>query len=171
MVKVQPKLDERDAVMEEAGEEFLEDFEDVADDLDEGLEETGEDFIKKAEYIDFQSEKMWNEKKLTQKYQMLGDKIEKDIKDMEAVYKKTHMIKKDIAVSLAYKSDQIFDSLPSGAHVEANQDKVINWVDQGEDIFDKVEPAAKIRDEANKKTAEQTYYKVVDGVMVADTKW
>lgn len=105
--------------MEHAAEEFFEDFEDTAEDLDEGLEDTAEDFMKKAEYIDFQSEKMWNEKKLTEKYQALGDKIEKDMNDMEAVYKKTHMIKKDIAVSLAYKSDELFDALPSGARVEA----------------------------------------------------
>lgn len=63
---------------------------------------------------------MFKEKKIELKFKLLGEKIEKDIHDMETVYQKTHMIKKEIAVSLAYKSDQIFDALPSGAHVEAN---------------------------------------------------
>lgn len=121
MKKVQPGLDERDAKMEDAAEEFLEEADDIVlDDLHDGLEESGEKFVKSAEYIDFQTEKMFKEKNLELKYKLLGEKIEKDIHDMEAVYKKTHMIKKDIAVSLAYKSDEFFNHLPSGAHVEAN---------------------------------------------------
>lgn len=35
--------------------------------------------------------------------------------------------------------------------------------------MEKVEPAAKIKNEKNKKVIEETYYKAVDDVMVADT--
>jgi len=35
----------------------------------------------------------------------------------------------------------------------------------------KVLPAAEIRDKANKKALEEAYYKGVDSVLKADTKW
>lgn len=72
---------------------------------------------------------------------------------------------------MKYKSDELFDALPTGAKFESNEDKVINWVDQGEDAMAKTYPAAVKRDNANEEALKKAYIGAVHSANEAIFKW